>query len=81
DVEGRRPLAPGGTGLTDRALGRDRRDLPTLAPATIVTLSDDHAVETWNTGPSWASSHACRHVRVPLSRAQWHLPDLDHRPP
>ncbi|HLL36324.1 MAG TPA: hypothetical protein VK545_21135 [Streptomyces sp.] len=53
------------------------------APGAIVTLSHDRTIEIWNTDPSWALAHACRHVRAPLSRAQWsrHFPALDYRPP
>ncbi|MER7495171.1 hypothetical protein ABT033_21500 [Streptomyces pharetrae] len=83
EVERRRPLAPGGTGLTDRALGRDRGDLPALAPGTIVTLSNDQAVVMWKHRPVLGTLPRLRHVRVPLSRAQWsrRCPGLDHRPP
>ncbi|MEV5341186.1 XRE family transcriptional regulator [Streptomyces sp. NPDC052676] len=53
------------------------------APGAIVTLSHDRTIEIWNTDLAWALAHACRHVRAPLSRAQWsrHFPDLDYRPP
>lgn len=57
--------------------------LPLSAHGAIVTLSNDHTVEIWNTDPSRARAHACAHVRVPISRAQWsrHFPGLDYRPP
>ncbi|WP_346185987.1 hypothetical protein [Streptomyces osmaniensis] len=57
--------------------------LPLSAHGTIVTLSNDQAVEIWNTDPTRALAHACAHVRAPISRAQWsrHFPGLDYRPP
>ncbi|MGW0712194.1 nSTAND1 domain-containing NTPase [Streptomyces sp. NPDC002643] len=56
---------------------------PLSAPGAIATLSNDHTVEIWNTDPSRALTHACAHVRAPISRAQWtrHFPGLDYRPP
>ena len=57
--------------------------LPLTTHGTIVTLSNDHTVEIWNTDPTRAHTHACTHVRTPISPAQWthHFPGLDHRPP
>ncbi|WP_405892178.1 XRE family transcriptional regulator [Streptomyces sp. NBC_00104] len=57
--------------------------LPLTAHGTIVTLSNDHTIEIWNTDLSRAHTHACTHVRTPISRAQWsrHFPGLDYRPP
>lgn len=57
--------------------------LPLSPPGMIVTLSNDGTVETWDTDLSRALTHACAHVRAPITRAQWsrHFPGLDYRPP